>query len=449
MKLLAFGLLALATFSPAWAADDAAPIGNPRELFELLGAPPAALAPPIVKSDFVSGGDDHLWRLLYAVRRFPLAKFDQWKQTVVPVADVLAMPEFYHAQIIAWSGRVERVAKLPLPAKAAESFDLPHYYRCEIAIGPDRAPAVVYCLAVPAAWKVGEPIDQPAAVAGFLVRLSANGDDDDGNKVVRPVLIARRIAWFPPNMLGDLQMDAGLFDELDPRPAMTAEDRECFYQLLAAVGRAGTRQLLRQAPAECPVEPLFNNPHHQHGKLVALTGTARQALPVRVDDADIVARFGIDHYYEIEMFTEDSQGNPLTFCVRELPKGFPEGSNIHEPVRIVGFFLKKWSYRRRSAGADAAQAGRGPTDRQSAPLIIGPGPIWLEPPVADHRFATGIFVALFVVLTVVLWLVVWWWNRTGDRFHTQVVERLATTPDRSLNEIGLEDHGRPDFSHLG
>ena len=431
-------------------ADDAAPpISKPRELLELLGAPPSALEPPIAQHDFALGGDETLWRLLFAVRRFPLAKFDQWKQTDVPVADVLAAPERYQAEIVAWSGRVVRVTKTPLPAKAAEGFDLPHFYRCELAVGPDRAPAVVYCLAVPEAWKIGEPIDQPAAVTGFLLRLSIdNKDHGDGNELVRPVLMARRIAWFPPNMLGDLQMDAGLFDELNERPTLTAEDRECFYQLLAAVERVGTRQLLRHAPAQCPVEPLFNDPQNQRGKLVALTGTARQVVLRRVDDADIVARFGIDHYYEIEMFTEDSQGNPLTFCVRELPKGFPEGGNIHEPVRIAGFFLKKWSYRLRSTGDQSAKTGVKPADRQSAPLIIGRGPIWLEAPVADHRFATTVFTALFVVLTVVLWLVVWSWNRSGDRFHKQVVKRLTAAPERSLNEIGLEDQGRPDFSNL-
>ncbi len=431
-------------------ADDVAPPTSPsRELLELVGAPAAALAPPIVEHDFTPGGDETLWRLLYAVRRFPLDDLDRWKKSDVPAAEVLAAPERYQAEIVAWSGRARRVTKGTLPHEAAERFDLEHYYRCELAIGPESTPVIVYSLAAPAAWQIDEPLDQPAAVTGFLVRLAA-GQSAPGaaDGEARPVLIAHRVAWFPASVLGDLQMDAGLFDELNPRPELTAEDRECFYQLLAAVGRTGPRQLLRQAPQKCPVEPLFNDPKNQRGKLVKLTGTARQAVRRIVDDADIQARFGIDHYYEIEIFTEDSQGNPLTFCVRELPKGFPTGGKIQEPVRIAGIFLKKWSYRVQTA--DEGQAGeQAARRRQLAPLIIGPGPIWLKPPPADYRFSTTIFVILFVIMTIVLWLVVWRMNRSGERFHKQIVRRLITTPDRSLDGLDIEDHGKPDFSNLG
>jgi hypothetical protein len=40
-------------------------------------------------------------------------------------------------------------------------------------------------------------------------------------------------------------------------------------------------------------------------------------------------------------------------------------------------------------------------------------------------------------------------NRSGERFHKQVVRRLITTPDRSLDGLDIEDHGKPDFSNLG
>src|SRR6185437_982655 len=175
-------------------------------------------------------------------------------------------------------------------------------------------------------------------VQGLFVRL-------DGDDPASPVLVARRVSWYPNSILGDLDMDMGLFDELSTRPDLTGHDRECFYQLLAAVGRTQTRQLLRAVPQDAhnaKVEPLFNQPKTQRGRLVELTGTARRAVPCLVEDRDIVARFGIDHYYEVDIFTADSQDNPLTFCVRELPKGFPTGDNISEPVSIAGFFLKKW-----------------------------------------------------------------------------------------------------------
>ncbi len=73
-------------------------------------------------------------------------------------------------------------------------------------------------------------------------------------------------------------------------------------------------------------------------------GEALRAVRVRVDDPDVVRRFGIRQYYEIEVVTPDSQNNPLVVCVAELPEGLPLGDKIHESVRVAGFFLKSWAY---------------------------------------------------------------------------------------------------------
>src|SRR5690606_3536601 len=78
------------------------------------------------------------------------------------------------------------------------------------------------------------------------------------------------------------------------------------------------------------VYPLFNLADEQHGQLVLLQGVARRAIRVEVanprdpeSNRDIITRFGIDHYYEVAIFTKDSADNPIIVCVRELPPGFP------------------------------------------------------------------------------------------------------------------------------
>ncbi len=63
--------------------------------------------------------------------------------------------------------------------------------------------------------------------------------------------------------------------------------------------------------------PLFNEPASQRGRLVLLSGSARDVLRVDVPDRDIQERFGIRHYYQVHLFTDDSQGNSLIICVRE------------------------------------------------------------------------------------------------------------------------------------
>lgn len=407
-----------------------------RDLIELLGVADW-LDRAADGTDFPPEGDELLWRSLYAMRRLPLAEIDR-SQRAPSVEELRASPEQFRGEIIALTGTIVRVSRHEPPEEAAERFDLAAYHRCEIEIGQKRDRVVVYALRVPKQWQAAGPLSERVGVKGLFLMLG--GEDapalsqkerqKDGQ--APPILVARRIAWYPKTPLGDLEMDVGLFDEISTRPALSVDDRECFYQLLAAVARAGTKQLLRAVPKEgrdAKVEPLFNRPQTQQGRLVELTGTARQAVLRRVEDRDIVARFGIDHYYEMQVFTGDSQDNPLTFCVRELPPGFPQGERIIESVRIAGFFFKKWGYR---SPAGAATAQPGVVRKQLAPLLIGRAPVWIQPEPADQRFANGVFLVLFVVLTLVLWLVVTRLSRSDAKFHQQVARRFSPPPTEPL-----------------
>ena len=65
-----------------------------------------------------------------------------------------------------------------------------------------------------------------------------------------PVFVARRMAWYPPTPLGNLGFDQGLLDTVENKGGLGEEDREPFYQMLAAAGRAGPRQLIDEANQE-------------------------------------------------------------------------------------------------------------------------------------------------------------------------------------------------------
>jgi len=201
--------------------------------------------------------------------------------------------------------------------------------------------------------------------------------------------------------------------------------RECFYQMLADAGRAEPGQLLRRARQELKKEgktsfsvvPLFNDPAKQRGRLVAFSGTARRVVKVRVQDPDIVERFGIRYYYEIYLYTPDSQGNPLVFCVRELPHGMPTGSDprYSEQVEVAGFFLQTWSYRPELAN----EPGGNPDARQLAPLLIGREPRWTRPsrPVATSPLYGLVAGGLFIAALAAIWLAVWRSAKKDRRFQ--------------------------------
>jgi hypothetical protein len=163
-------------------------------------------------------------------------------------------------------------------------------------------------------------------------------------------------------------MDVGLLDTVHDRETITSAERECFFALLAAVGHSPPGKLLGEAGRD-PIPPLFNDPASQRGRLVGIRGTATRAIPIHVDEPDIVSTFGIDHYYEVEVVNQDSLRYPMVFCVLDLPEGMPTGEQIAVDVRGAGFFLKSWAFRPHPLASQGKQPG--PLKLRLAPLIIG------------------------------------------------------------------------------
>ncbi len=241
-------------------------------------------------------------------------------------------------------------------------------------------------------------------------------------------------------------MDAGLLDTVENQKPLTKKDRAAFYAMLAAAGRAKPGELVRRAEEDLPkvaakrrwtdpagqvlysVVPLFNEPKEEEGQLVALRGTARLVEEVHVDEPDIVAQYGIDHYYQLMLFTEDSQGNPLTFCVRELPKGMPFGNvpRYGESVLVAGFFFKTWSYPVRRSPDEVIKPGESKTRLQLSPLLIGRSVVWRPPPKPAGQTRTNVIVGvLFIAGMLVVWLVAW---RSMRREHRWVDQALGGPP---------------------
>jgi hypothetical protein len=430
------------------------PISGPRELLKLYGLDESRL------QSFVDGrplgGDETetLMRFLYAVRRFRLADIDRWTLRDASWEDFVLDAEKHRGEIVPLSGRVVRVSvEKPLPEVVAR-FDLPRYYRCDVRLGADERPATIYTLSVPAAWKLDGPLDERISASAFFVKLATVGEGaEPGGEKFQPIFVTQRLAWHPKTLLGDLNMDLGLFDEVREGRRIAPEEREAFYRLLAAVGHAGTRELLRHsAQSSGALIELLQKPKRHSGELLTIDGVALRAVLVRVDEPDIVARFGIDHYYELAVSVDLPQpvkfegqlfGTfPTVICVRQLPAGMPTGENIHEHVRVPGFFFKVWSYRTEAAGG-ADDSSR----RQIAPLLVGREPLWIqnEEVGGGASSAAAILVGLFVAGIAALWLVVWLLGRGDARSQaSSMVKRCDPEAGVSLDDLRLADAGEPD-----
>jgi hypothetical protein len=467
--LLSWFALLTALLSPCLlrAQDAPAPVTGPRELLALYGFDDSYFAKLPDATPLDENQTEPLLRGMFALRKFTREEVTRWQHPGRDLPKWLADAPRHAGEIIVLRGRIKHVARVRPDAVVARRFDLEQHFRCEVELTTPEVRATIFALAIPRGWLNDDEnereLDQRfGCQAVFLKRQSADAANPS------PVFLAQRMAWFPEEgnfaTLGNLGFDAGLIDGVRDKVALAQSsdlEREAFYGLLDAVGRTSPGELhavaktelrtakklwenaLREPSGDDPaiaqqraelnrrlerasdeaedITPLFNAPDEVRGRLVTLLGTARRAIEIRVDDPDIVARFGIDDYFEIELVTPDSRGNPIAICVRELPNGMPLGEEIYEPVRVTGFFLKTWGFRT----AQSKQAAPGEIRKQLAPLLIGRDVEWLKPAPEPETSRTWIIAS--VVATIALFgAVAWWIGRDSRGLSRALPERIES-----------------------
>lgn len=422
-------------------AKDEVGFANFRELLDIYGVDESHLRRFQDDRELNEAENEPLVRILHTIGRISEFELFQAAGQSRGIAEVLASPMDFRGTLVPIQGHVTKITPIQPREEVRERFRMNVYYQCEITWDKQAPPAIVYVLRIPKSWPTqGNIHERVSAQLVFLKRKSLEPPQG--------LFVTTRLAWHPDTVLGDLGMDVSLFDEFSvsdsdkllrkkkpqrDKAEQYSEDRaarECFFQLLFAMQDVGVNELSRRAKGLQPVLPLLENPQDFQGQVVAMEGLARRAVLVRVSDPAIVKRFGIDHYYEVELFADDAPNLPATFCMLELPEGMPTGDLIRQKVRLVGFFYNNWRFR--LAGKidrDVEELPSGTDSRQAAPLLLGKSPILLEEPRIDHGKFTGtIAVSLVAVLVVVMWGVAWKFDRSSKQFYKQTLaQQLGTT----------------------
>lgn len=473
-----------------------------RQLLELAGWDSTRLESIAAGTELTEADRDELAQLLWRLRTFDGPQLASWARAGKSFPEITADPASHRGELVLLTGNVTKAERLELPAELATRLDMPDYFQCEMKLDGDAGVATILTGRIPKAWLEMPTLHEPAAADGvFIKQLAPSGEMKDG------LFVSSDIAWkptkpLPPfvsfgaSVLGGLGVDVGLLDGLRQRRPLSGQEREAFYQILAAMSRIGANQLDRFAnrdlvsiqqqwaaeekrladsiqsdPAAATareraqiqlarevqaraakglysVAPLFNQPEENVGELVSLEGTVRRATRIDVgkatdgSESDVARNFDVDHYYELDVFTDDSQNNPVVFCVRDLPAGFPLGDGLREPVRIAGFFLKSWSFESLRATLPTTPDGT-PTPagmRQFAPLLVGRGPIILETAApATFAYASYVAAGMFLLLLAAVWATGWWFARDERRLSAAMLaDRFALPDGESLNDLDLD-----------
>lgn len=407
-----------------------------------------------------------LLRLIVHIKMFQPAELEEWKQEPPDWSTAASEAKALRGRLLEVEGHIVKVGEEPVPPEMAGRAGFSHYYCSELETegGPRY---LIYSRDLAQPWKGRKSLREKARVKGLFFKLAGTAPE------FLPVLVTNRPEWYPDSLLGRLGMDCSLFNdvameatdqryvsptpqksgelesEVDPleKYRLTGRDRECFYQLLAAAARARPGELLDIAKQELAklrqttysVVPLFNDAPRQQGKLFLLYGTARRIERVNVEDVDIRKRLGIDHYYTIYLFTDDSQNYPVVFCVRFLPNNVVpgEGPGYAVNLAVAGFFMKTWAFRpQASLSPDAPRHAW-----QLAPLLIGREAVLLAKPAAPQRVAevTGILAGIVATLVGVIGVLVWWLNRRDRKRQRLVRERLTPHLDAPPSQGGASE----------
>ncbi len=435
-----------------------------------------------------------LLQLLYRLRSFDTRSLARMAHSDRSLREVLSEPESQRGTLFALQGKVRHIERHNLSEEEAARLEMPAYFECQMVVESADEPAKVMTLVtatVPRVWESLEKLDEPVRAVGLLVKRLTPPDSEPKNLETQheseAIFLCKRIAWYPAAVrpplvpydhvvLGSLGTDVSLLDGIQNRKKILPTEREAFYQLLHAVRQVGANQLIRFAEGNFEVvratwdakkqalpettarallakqvlqqmstgrysvAPLFNDADGQIGRLVSVDGTLRRAVRIEVgtspdgQPSDVWKRFGIGHYFELEIFTDDSQNYPLIFCVRQLPAGLSAGESMHEPVRVAGFFFKSWLFHSRQA----AKTG-GSMRALHVPLLIGPGPVRLLTDQGGASWYGGLLGGgLFVLAMLGIWAIAWWFAHADRQWKQRIREAEDAQPDgQSLNDLDL------------
>jgi len=432
------------------------PPGSAREILERLDIGESQISSFFNGTPLTPSEEDVLVRILFRLPRIGLDNLQRWRQSKVTWDQLAAAPADHRVAVFHVRGRAKHVARQVLLPGQVELFEMPAFYRVTLDIEGAPYRAVLLARRVPAAWKLDEPIDEPASADALFLKVGEAGAENP------PLYFAAgRVAWLPDHAapehrvnagqvaLARLGMDASQWELVRAAKGggLGDEDREAFYQLLAAVGRPGAGELKAAEGQMLNVVPLLQHPENHHGEVLPVAGVARRVMKVPVQDADIRSRFGIDHYYEIDMFVPlgnqklhigTAQGGkpaatyehdfPATLIVRKLPRGLSEGENLHQSIRANGVFFKLWGYKSEFA-AKFEQV-------QRAPLFVAAEPAIVQVENAANWVVSALVMTAFGLALAVVGVIAWW-QRTSDR--------SAMLAKKSLAEKAQLP---PDFSRL-
>ncbi|MDE0736110.1 MAG: hypothetical protein OSB47_09825 [Pirellulaceae bacterium] len=429
---------------------------TPRQLLKIYGLDDSHLS-------FLGDGDawspeaeDTTTKILLNLEKDNLQILDRWSQETVPWQEMTKEPAPYRLQVFRLRGRARKIEKITLVKEAAELVQFDHYYRVHVHVTGTPHTAIIFTRRYPEAWKPGQSLDERVELSGLFLKVGPAGQQGQEFWFATP-----RIAWLPDQaipsegitqhhvLLANRGVDIGLFSRItrQTRREFIGDERECFFQLLKAVADPAGASLSGANPRPLKIAGLLRKPREFQGQLFTIEGTARWITRIVVEDPEIQQRFGLDHYYQVDMFvslggksvqikrhSKDQDAPvfenryPVNICVRNLPPALKEMNRelaagnqdqdlLRANVRIQGFFFKLWSYQTEFVSDEQQER------TQLSPVFIASTPEVILSEEPRNPYLSSLFAAIFILTLVVIWFFLWRNNRADQEFSQTTLKR--------------------------
>ena len=334
--------------------------------------------------------------------------------------------------------RAKRVQQIKYEAVSEEA--LKGSFRIDVET--EQGDVILIARELPRKWKLDAPINEVCSFTGFFIgnQFNDSAAQEKGDK--RSVFVSLRPRWFPDassaiessdslkasyQALAERGVDIGRLDYVRRQSfrRLTGADNQSFYQMLAA-----TREMTSTDVPEVKLSflDLMRNPRTNFGHATYLSGRVRRCFRVEVKSEELRQRYGVDHYYELDMFhylengtvtTEDKDRNkivfedrfPMTVCVAQLPEGMSPEDVADHTVQVKGFYYRFWSYHSEFSAEQSEKIDKKTgkkTDKrlstQASPLVIGvvAGVTNASSESLDWML-TGFVIALFLAAAGAIW----------------------------------------------
>ena len=229
-----------------------------------------------------------------------------------------------------------------------------------------------------------------------------------------------------PKLDLDREKLAGVEDDAPFR----AKEKDAWFEVMDLL-RSTPEETLRQASLG-PVTwiQLFNQPKVYRGEPITLVGRVRRAHRLNTPKK----------YYQLWFQPNDNRDERIAVHCLELPKDFPLGMAINEPVVLTGIFFKRLAY-------------RGQVDLVKEPLVLANSLQWTPQPKMTEQgmplTVTNLVTIVVVALVLSVAFVLFWHFRTRRPKQTDLPEEIEISDKlfevKSFNDEVEEDGEAKEF----